>query len=811
MTRRPLSRFPEEKIPSVKFMQLLLFLLLLSAQAGAPDAKIMGASPADSLRVVVREEYRAGRFWHGVVLLRDGLGQGSELSEEDLLLLAEGEVGWGNWQGVLDLLEGPLTNGSLTSPRFWALLGRAREEMTDWEGAVDAYARALGSGQEGRLPLEEEELLEIQLRSGRALGRVGSFSEAQNQLTQLFGEGAVGAEWLALELAHLSAEDGAREETRFFLSSVPRPEVRRRGWELPARVLLVMGDSTGAEAAYWSAIPSLTSEADRRRAWERVGALRLARGDSLGAKGAFHQVLLEGGGGSQAITAASNLLTLGFDSLIVARRGAEALAGAGRDREALQAWDAYQRLWEEELPPAVSLALARIRLRLREPAAALAELGGVLVSPEPGVGAPALVLKTQALRALGRGGEARRTQDTLVSSFPARPEAVEVLFLRADALQDQSDLPGAIRGFEATAALAPTQNLAGEARMRLGRIYLSQRRNQDAVAVYEAYLSDFPEGRRWDEAAFWAGRTLLSMGREEEGRELLYQVRDRFALSYYSVMAGVTLGESYQPEIPSRPDPLPLPDELRSGLARVDLLMRAGLREGVVWEVGDLMARGRAAKEADERRAFLLRLALELNHRGLTREGINLGWEVMRLGEGWNRDLLAAIYPFPYREMVTRGAQEVGLDPFLMAGLMRQESAFWHEALSRADARGLMQVLPGTGAQLARARGPSGFNADVHLYRPEVNLHLGMAFFSDLRRRFGEDLSILLSAYNAGPTRALRWREFPEAGDLPRFVERIPFTETRAYVKNVLLNREIYTWLYGSEDPALPSEGGSPF
>ena len=110
-----------------------------------------------------------------------------------------------------------------------------------------------------------------------------------------------------------------------------------------------------------------------------------------------------------------------------------------------------------------------------------------------------------------------------------------------------------------------------------------------------------------------------------------------------------------------------------------------------------------------------------------------------------------------------------------------------------------MQVLPATGAELARARGPRDFDPEDHLFIPEVNVHLGMAFFSDLRRRFGDDLSILLSAYNAGPTRARRWRAYPEAGDLPRFVERIPFAETRGYVKNVLANREIYAWLYGGE------------
>jgi soluble lytic murein transglycosylase len=142
-------------------------------------------------------------------------------------------------------------------------------------------------------------------------------------------------------------------------------------------------------------------------------------------------------------------------------------------------------------------------------------------------------------------------------------------------------------------------------------------------------------------------------------------------------------------------------------------------------------------------------------------------------------------------------SEERGVDPFILAGLIRQESAFWAEARSRADARGLMQVLPSTGRELARVAGFSAFDADDHLYEPEINIYMGTSFFVDMRRRFGNDLPIILSAYNAGPSRAVRWRRYPEAGDWPRFVERIPFTETRGYVKNVTANRAIYSWLYG--------------
>jgi soluble lytic murein transglycosylase len=108
-----------------------------------------------------------------------------------------------------------------------------------------------------------------------------------------------------------------------------------------------------------------------------------------------------------------------------------------------------------------------------------------------------------------------------------------------------------------------------------------------------------------------------------------------------------------------------------------------------------------------------------------------------------------------------------------------------------------MQVLPTTGRGLARTAGPAGFRPDDHLYVAEINIHLGMAFFQDMRRRFGPDLPIILSSYNAGPSRAQRWRQYPEAREMPLFVERIPFTETRGYVKNVMANRAIYAWVYG--------------
>ena len=103
-----------------------------------------------------------------------------------------------------------------------------------------------------------------------------------------------------------------------------------------------------------------------------------------------------------------------------------------------------------------------------------------------------------------------------------------------------------------------------------------------------------------------------------------------------------------------------------------------------------------------------------------------------------------------------------------------------------------------SGAELARAHGPRGFT-DESLTTPEVNLHLGAAFFRDMSRRYDNDLPLVLSAYNAGPTRATRWRRYPEASDPLRFTERIPFVETRGYVKNVRRNLGLYRVLYSQD------------
>jgi soluble lytic murein transglycosylase-like protein len=148
------------------------------------------------------------------------------------------------------------------------------------------------------------------------------------------------------------------------------------------------------------------------------------------------------------------------------------------------------------------------------------------------------------------------------------------------------------------------------------------------------------------------------------------------------------------------------------------------------------------------------------------------------------------LYPAGSAEALTRAAKSQGLDPNLVAAVALQESAYNPLAVSSAGARGLLQIMPPVGAELARAMGLRRFDPS-DLFDPEINLSLGSRHLSDYRRRFGSTARGL-AAFNGGPARVSRWSLAPGTDDDERFVERIPIPETRLYVKRVMAGARMY-------------------
>jgi soluble lytic murein transglycosylase len=172
-------------------------------------------------------------------------------------------------------------------------------------------------------------------------------------------------------------------------------------------------------------------------------------------------------------------------------------------------------------------------------------------------------------------------------------------------------------------------------------------------------------------------------------------------------------------------------------------------------------------------------------------------------------EALKVIFPLDYWALITKYALANKLDPYLMAALINQESAFDARIKSSAGAIGLMQVMPSTGRQYARKLGLKRYGT-ASLTRPEINVQIGMVCFADALRRSG-DVTRALAGYNAGEARVVRWNAERPGLELDEYIDDIPFSETQTYVKKILGTAEDYRRLY-AEGPAgspAPKPGAS--
>ena len=154
-------------------------------------------------------------------------------------------------------------------------------------------------------------------------------------------------------------------------------------------------------------------------------------------------------------------------------------------------------------------------------------------------------------------------------------------------------------------------------------------------------------------------------------------------------------------------------------------------------------------------------------------------------------------FPLPYRKSLEEYCKAQMLDPYLMAALIRQESEFNPKAVSRANARGLAQVMPGTGRQLSRKLGIR-FNTAM-LFTPDTNLKLSTYYLKQLSDQLEGKWEAALASYNAGKSHVTTWMAAANYREPAEFVESIPFNETRQYVQSVLRNAEVYRKLYGQK------------
>jgi soluble lytic murein transglycosylase len=156
-------------------------------------------------------------------------------------------------------------------------------------------------------------------------------------------------------------------------------------------------------------------------------------------------------------------------------------------------------------------------------------------------------------------------------------------------------------------------------------------------------------------------------------------------------------------------------------------------------------------------------------------------------------------FPFPWRDQIEKESRARGLDPFLVAALIRQESEFDARAVSRARAHGLMQMMPSTARANSRKLGIKRFRTAM-LFDPPTNIRFGTFYLNTLLEGTGGRIDTALAAYNAGKRRVVDWLERAEYREPAEFIEDIPFSETRSYVQIVLRNAALYRELYSGRD-----------
>ncbi|MEA2172874.1 MAG: soluble lytic murein transglycosylase [Blastocatellia bacterium] len=173
--------------------------------------------------------------------------------------------------------------------------------------------------------------------------------------------------------------------------------------------------------------------------------------------------------------------------------------------------------------------------------------------------------------------------------------------------------------------------------------------------------------------------------------------------------------------------------------------------------------------------------------------------------EELTREEWDVFYPLAYWDIITQEARAKNLDPYQVAGLIRQESVFNPRAHSSARANGLMQLLVGTGTLTAKKYGVDRAVTEESLYEPRLNIQLGTGYLRDQLDKFGR-IEYVAAAYNAGPSRVVQWRSTLPL-ELDEWAEAVPFKETRGYVQGVVRNTMQYKRLYDENGKFRPEVG----
>jgi soluble lytic murein transglycosylase len=426
----------------------------------------------------------------------------------------------------------------------------------------------------------------------------------------------------------------------------------------------------------------------------------------------------------------------------------------------------------------------------------------------PDTGDDSAALKLYMLAELSRNENDQAGHDALIAQmverFPKSRWLEEALYSGGNMYLLKKDAKQAIYHYATLVTMFPTSTYAPSAHWRAAWMNYRTRNYSEAARLMDEQIERYAGGSEIPDSLYWRGRIY----EEEEhnfGQAVNYyhKLTEVYPNYYYAILARQRLAVlGTQPAAPpaaalSAAQKGPAHDltgELPENdihLIKARLLANAALNEYIGPEIhaSPTSAEWGALAQAEIYVSYgeYTRALQSMKHSGISffTQPINQVPEIY-----WH-----LLFPQPYWTELVANAGANGLDPYLVASLIRQESEFNAGVVSHANAYGLMQMIPSVGKSMAKKHGMRRFDTR-QLLDPSVNLQLGTTNLKQVLDRFGGQVEYALAAYNAGDTPVRQWLASNDYKDVPEFVESIPYSETRDYVQAILRNREMYRALY---------------
>ncbi|HEY0142324.1 MAG TPA: transglycosylase SLT domain-containing protein [Thermoanaerobaculia bacterium] len=413
-------------------------------------------------------------------------------------------------------------------------------------------------------------------------------------------------------------------------------------------------------------------------------------------------------------------------------------------------------------------------------------------------GDPSLVLlRARAAWRAGRPEELLSGLDLIEKQWPASKEAAEAKVIRAKYyVTDVVDYAKSIDNLQ-RAISAGNVGSDGENLWNVGWTQFLAGKEAEALKTFARYIASYPDGDWKTNSLFWTAKIHAKHGRTAERDAAARQIIAEYPFSYYAYRAKELWGLGNQP-VASNAFP-----DLDAHLAQVSSdprfntvnelleieLNRAATREmkvlaarhetnpGVQFLLADVYVRGGEPFRANG--------VLQRQFRQFIRHG----------GTNIPQRFWQILYPLAYWETIQAEAARRGHDPYLIASIIRQESAFEPTTVSNAGAVGLMQIMPEEASRIAEEGGLGPLTRN-DLFDPARNIAVGAAEYGQKLKRTQGHPILAIAAYNAGETAVGTWLEKTPIDDIDLFVEAIPYAETRLYVKTVSRNRHEYRRIY---------------